>query len=700
MNDLVEIDTGYRSERTFSTRGLDHVEYQPTNYEVIEKYKKNGNFVHAGEVICLLKIEQTSLAESSPKRLIAQHSGKLVKFDTKRKKVLCEDTPIGYIDTSCSVSEPEYLQEEIASRFDDIEEFYRDKLNTLSAAFLDGTTETVETIKGKEFHYQGFWQFAQRPLMDFSKKEKTIMMLVEMLHESGEMDYFNYSLNKYRFAAKGEKGAYTPMNEMIGGNVQRLLKYADMHPDTELANRINKHARSSSSKWLEKQDVYRSKFLSTKSENHSILLGRFPNERTHLYYNGARGLITLAAPNSGKTAAGILTNLAFYKGSAIVLDIKGECYDKTASIRKQRYGRVLKFAPASPEDSACYNPLDFLPKEKKKVWAGASDFANLLNPISDLPAKDAVWENTGQAMLTLAVAYSVMTEERPHMGHVRRNLSVKFSSMLTEIITKEDAGIFPENMIIEAYRFEEFDDSDKLSSFRMSAEKNLGNWTDDGLMDVIKTSDWTPQSLREEGTTLYISIPQNSVETWQHVIRVIVGQHINMLMAAGEEEAFKKSGNAPILFFLDEFPAIGKMLPIITAMDKGRSCGLKVWIVAQALGQLEMIYSKLASVIKNMCGVELYLTPDFDQAKYISERMGRRKALFDEDQNLNVVEPQDIQAGEEYEDKVIAMFGQGHNAVLDKVYAFSEDGNFNPSGGQSPKSQHKSKPKRRGEQAA
>lgn len=68
----------------------------------------------------------------------------------------------------------------------------------------------------------------------------------------------------------------------------------------------------------------------------------------------------MAAPTGAGEGVGIvIPTLLTYPGSTVVLDVKGENYEKTAGRRQQLGDRVFKFAPyAKDRCSHRYNPFD------------------------------------------------------------------------------------------------------------------------------------------------------------------------------------------------------------------------------------------------------------------------------------------------------------------------------------------------------
>src|ERR1035441_9924097 len=90
-----------------------------------------------------------------------------------------------------------------------------------------------------------------------------------------------------------------------------------------------------------------------------------------LSYSGDGSMITIAPPGSGKTQCNVFPNLLQWPGPAVVLDVKGEIYDKTSRWRSENIGPVIKFSPLDPAHSACYNPLTQIRRESLFLWEDA-----------------------------------------------------------------------------------------------------------------------------------------------------------------------------------------------------------------------------------------------------------------------------------------------------------------------------------------
>ncbi|MCV6576744.1 MAG: type IV secretory system conjugative DNA transfer family protein [Cohaesibacter sp.] len=113
-----------------------------------------------------------------------------------------------------------------------------------------------------------------------------------------------------------------------------------------------------------------------------LILGRRKGEV--LRYSGPGHLLTFAPTRSGKGAGGVIPNLLDYKGSAFVIDMKGENFAGTGRFRKT-VGRVVTIAPFSDDvPSGGYNPLDFIRVGTAHEVADASLLADLIGPVPEL----------------------------------------------------------------------------------------------------------------------------------------------------------------------------------------------------------------------------------------------------------------------------------------------------------------------------
>ncbi|MEB3422133.1 type IV secretory system conjugative DNA transfer family protein [Salipiger manganoxidans] len=67
----------------------------------------------------------------------------------------------------------------------------------------------------------------------------------------------------------------------------------------------------------------------------------------------------MAPTGRGKTTGFVIPNLLTWQGSAVTLDVKGECFEATARHRAAQGDKVYRFAPTDWEGKRThrYNPL-------------------------------------------------------------------------------------------------------------------------------------------------------------------------------------------------------------------------------------------------------------------------------------------------------------------------------------------------------
>lgn len=187
-------------------------------------------------------------------------------------------------------------------------------------------------------------------------------------------------------------------------------------------------------------------------------------------------------------------------------------------------------------------------------------------------------------------------------------------------------------------------------------------------------SDWTPLDLRKgtrpgEYPTVYLCFNLGEIESFRSVLRVLVGQHINIL-TSGPPPPRTNPPRPPILFLLDELPQLQNMPPVEQALVVGAGYGIKLWMFTQDIGQLKKAYENADGMVGN-CGVRMYMNPDMGDgtAQKLSEDIGYRESVLD-GQRVKVVEA-NVLAGPEFKDMVIVWArGMARPGKVRKNYSY------------------------------
>lgn len=447
---------------------------------------------------------------------------------------------------------------------------------------------------------------------------------------------------------------------------------------------------STGSHWMTERDLASSSFYATTDSPPGLILGYDPATDQPVYFSGAESLITIGGPGSGKSQAHVIPNLLAYKGSAIILDVKGELWRTTAGYRQRHHGKVYRFAPTDPSGNTHrYNPFDFISKKPDEAANDCSIFSYQV--IEDNPnLKEPYWENRGRDFFwafALYIALKAEGEDRTIQG---------LGELLSTPLSKQpdaDIHLIISSMKRLAARIGISDlkaaadalttgvaGKDRLESIVDTARRFLSIFNrSPHVAAAMKTSDWRPEYFRSRpGTTLYICLSPAELKTYAPVVRTMLIQHARILQSygagPGEQAYAAKPGECPITFFLDEMPQLGNFKSILELQDVGRGAGLRLWMFAQTLGQLsEAFGSDRFEGIVDACRARCFLQPDNQAARLVEPNLGRTKNLFTgSDEPLATAS--DLM-GRAYQDKVILTSRGDHPMVLNKRYAWKTGAN-------------------------
>jgi len=122
--------------------------------------------------------------------------------------------------------------------------------------------------------------------------------------------------------------------------------------------------------------------------------------------------------------------------------------------------------------------------------------------------------------------------------------------------------------------------------------------------------------------SLYLVVPPSDLARTRPIIRLIlnqIGRRLTESMEFGGKTAYRHR----LLLLLDEFPSLGKLEFFETALAFIAGYGLKAFLIAQSLNQLEKAYGPSNSILDN-CHIRFaYAANDDKTAKRISDLLGQ-----------------------------------------------------------------------------
>ncbi len=428
------------------------------------------------------------------------------------------------------------------------------------------------------------------------------------------------------------------------------MKKAKLYPDKKA---IKKNLESNG--MLEKYSLVLSK---QELERDGIVLGRNDKGKDLLDFSMTH--IALMAPTrSGKGVGVIIPTLLTWKGSTVVTDIKGENWQLTSNYRKNILGhKCFKFDPTNPVDSCSYNPL----KEIRKGTIYEMQDAQIIADIVCAAEKEDHWTNSAKKIFTGVMLHILYVEKEPSIGKVLRfltNPDKDLEDKMVEILNTKHT--FDSDLFLSIYndttkvRLEEdtYDDrpcthpkaareaGDIISkpdkereSIMSSLISMLGIYANPIIEMNTNSSDFTIKELMNDDLplNLYLATPPKGIGVTAPIFRLIITQIIygltdEMDFSSGTQN---KGYKHRLLLLLDEFPALGKIPIVETALAYVAGYGIKTLIIAQDLNQINKIYTKENSILPN-CHINMFFTPskgDQETPKLISNALGDKTIKY------------------------------------------------------------------------
>ena len=349
-----------------------------------------------------------------------------------------------------------------------------------------------------------------------------------------------------------------------------------------------------------------------------VVLGRF--ERAYLRHDGPEHVLCFAPTRSGKGVGLVIPTLLTWSGSGIVHDIKGENWTLTAGWRS-RFGRVLLFDPTNPESSA-YNPL----LEVRRGDCEVRDVQNvadiLVDPEGALERRNH-WEKTSHSLLVGAILHVLYAEPDKTLAGVANFLSDPkrpIETTLRAMMTTPHLGDRPHPVVASAARELLNKSENERSGVLSTAMSFLGLYRDPVVAKVTRRCDWRIANLVEDSrpATLYFVVPPSDISRTKPLVRLILNQIGRRLT----EELNAKNRRHRVLLMLDEFPAFGRLDFFESALAFMAGYGLKSFLIAQSLNQIEKAYGANNAILDN-CHVRVaFATNDERTAKRVSDALG------------------------------------------------------------------------------
>ncbi|PPD10140.1 MAG: conjugal transfer protein TraG, partial [Methylocystis sp.] len=234
------------------------------------------------------------------------------------------------------------------------------------------------------------------------------------------------------------------------------------------------------------------------------------------------------------------------------------------------------------------------------------------------------WEKTSHSLLVGAILHVLYAEADKTLAGVanflsdpRRPIETTLRAMMT---TRHLGDAGPHPVVASTARELLNKSENERSGVLSTAMSFLGLYRDPVVAKVTRRCDWRIADLvsAEKPATLYLVVPPSDISRTKPLVRLILNQVGRRLT----EELEPKQRRHRLLLMLDEFPALGRLDFFESALAFMAGYGLKSFLIAQSLNQIEKAYGPNNAILDN-CHVRVsFATNDERTAKRVSDALG------------------------------------------------------------------------------
>ena len=372
--------------------------------------------------------------------------------------------------------------------------------------------------------------------------------------------------------------------------------------------------------WQTRSEMKRNGFF-TKPGGGFLLgkLGPPKSKRPFLVSKTFPHALIVAPTGRGKGVGFVIPNLLTYKGSAVVLDVKGENFRETSRFRASMGDKVFRFAPTDwDRPTHRYNPLARIAamtnpdRQQMELKLTAKLFLQTDNEkLSGLLAGG----------IDLFVAAGLLAFERgvPTIGEIYRITASGGDKQKEYLKRSQEVKNTSAKLIFERMASTNNDTLTSYLSLLMTS--GLDTWDNRAIDAATATSDFSFRDIRRRPHAIYLVVESEMIRPLAPLIRLFFSDLIASLQAQepGDDEPW------PVMIMLDEFDRLGKMPIVAESIKTLRSFGGNLAIVTQTIPALDEIYGEnTRRSLQGGAGVKLYLTPSEQKTiEELSQAVGK-----------------------------------------------------------------------------
>ena len=319
-------------------------------------------------------------------------------------------------------------------------------------------------------------------------------------------------------------------------------------------------------------------------------------------------------------------NLHPWYSSCFIYDPGAILWESTSWFQERIKGNRVFLLNASGTDgdfTNFFNPLDLLDPSKEIEFDKLTKrFAERLCPHEGEFGSDPFWAINGQQMVLLMLLHLV--EDFPKEERTLAKLFSLCQQLDADYIKKNHLSVHPKNEEIKDLAISIKSNAENaprmFESFKATATTKLKAFTKKSSLGLITSkSDFDIKDIKGGKISLYVNVSADDLKTMGFWLRFM----IELCFDICRNDRRKLPLDDKTVFFIDEFPSLGRIDSVVDSMQQLRQFGVSIIILCQAMSQLKGTYPKSYMTIESACAfIQVFGCEDEEGKDHLSKKTG------------------------------------------------------------------------------
>lgn len=346
-----------------------------------------------------------------------------------------------------------------------------------------------------------------------------------------------------------------------------------------------------------------------------------PNSRPLARLTNAVHVAVFGPSGAGKGVSFVIPFLLSCPNeSMVVVDFKGELYEKTAQARRKMGHRVVILDPFKIKTRGpdTFNPLACIDKDSEHALDDCRDLAEAL-VLRHADEKEPHWADSAELWLAAMIALvAAIAEGKDKSLQSIRPLLTDPERMQTAIRIMCESDAMDGMLSRLGHQLSQFKEKE-LASVLTTTNRMVRFQDSSAVAESTSTSSFDAADLLKGKMTIYLVLPTDRVRALAPLLRMWISSLLRAVVKGGLQETTR------VHFVLDEAATLGQMDAIDDALDKLRGYGVRLFFLWQSLGQLKKSFpdGQDQTLLAN-CTQVFFAVQDQQTAEYVSARLGEK----------------------------------------------------------------------------